>query len=900
MQWKRAGPSAISATWPSSAPSNAGAKGKELAGMAPGSSLVWQRDGTASTAEPGWNAHSTGSGWQLPGTLSALKRAGPKVSRGANTWHKPNTSPVADDGGQLVCKLPGGPASDGAAFVGNDVLHKTCYAETPATSATAVASKHTWTKGSASSLPGSRGHGAGQPPVPSSSTAIPAPSASRTWHRETVANPVGNTPQPSKATSSTGVPSPPVQVAKGQLGTTTAPRSASALSAPAPAPRKSQAAAAPHAVAARKQAMKYVRGAADSRDTPVGTTELSATLPSSHGPSGTVHGNAAAQALPRSQSLPSTCTSSNVVAAASAGDSREPGIAAGTWASTPTSTAAWPRPGPAAGAAAAVGAAAAGMMTMMASAPPVTTGASPVPAATPVGYQRRKANQLVMRRDTAGYKLKSKHQLVRRTGGAAASPVARARDRSQNGAKVGPAGRGVTPSPRKASALTPNHAVRKLRLMQAYGQGRARLQSSSSTQWLPYLAPQKKIAKVKSSNWRAGLFSSGTPVVSKVPGQKLALLYAKSGDGFTLQRAGVRALGKGGLFGPGSGSLHWTSSIAQETRLKKEAHLQAKATVAKLMRDAASGNGGDETKGTRRGGHAAATAPAVGRKRKWSTLFLSRDSGGSVGAKGPMRTPRRFRYLRPKDSGSPQTPASKLSSATVRASQGREMGFRLRKASSPLKAAVRYQARLRLARSFQNVLRRKVLRKKDELCMFFTRFGKCNTKDKGECPYVHDPDKVAVCTRWLKGACDDEACPLTHKVMPERMPVCSYFLEGLCNSESCPYRHVKVNPAAAVCKEFLRGYCPEGDQCRLKHTFICPEWEACGMCKERSTCRLHHPRVKGSNAAGSSHSRQGSRQQNEEAFMAELGAGMVTSAADGDGEGVRACHGDLVIPAFLR
>ena len=30
-------------------------------------------------------------------------------------------------------------------------------------------------------------------------------------------------------------------------------------------------------------------------------------------------------------------------------------------------------------------------------------------------------------------------------------------------------------------------------------------------------------------------------------------------------------------------------------------------------------------------------------------------------------------------------------------------------------------------------------------CMFFNRFGKCQRQDK--CPYVHDPERVAVCTR---------------------------------------------------------------------------------------------------------------------------------------------------------
>ena len=34
---------------------------------------------------------------------------------------------------------------------------------------------------------------------------------------------------------------------------------------------------------------------------------------------------------------------------------------------------------------------------------------------------------------------------------------------------------------------------------------------------------------------------------------------------------------------------------------------------------------------------------------------------------------------------------------------------------------------------------------KRKYCMFYNRFGKCNRKDK--CPFIHDPEKVAVCTR---------------------------------------------------------------------------------------------------------------------------------------------------------
>ncbi|XP_038696271.1 uncharacterized protein LOC119993287 isoform X2 [Tripterygium wilfordii] len=133
------------------------------------------------------------------------------------------------------------------------------------------------------------------------------------------------------------------------------------------------------------------------------------------------------------------------------------------------------------------------------------------------------------------------------------------------------------------------------------------------------------------------------------------------------------------------------------------------------------------------------------------------------------------------------------------------------------------------------------LAKKRKYCQFFTRFGRCN-KDDGKCPYIHDASKIAVCTKFLNGLCHNSNCKLTHKVIPERMPDCSYFLQGLCTIKSCPYRHVHVNPNAPTCEGFLRGYCAEGNECRKKHSYVCPSFEATGSCPLGSKCKLHHPK----------------------------------------------------------
>lgn len=59
---------------------------------------------------------------------------------------------------------------------------------------------------------------------------------------------------------------------------------------------------------------------------------------------------------------------------------------------------------------------------------------------------------------------------------------------------------------------------------------------------------------------------------------------------------------------------------------------------------------------------------------------------------------------------------------------------------------------------------RQRLARRQKYCQFFTRFGKCN-KDGGKCPYIHDPSKIAVCTKFLNGLCSTPNCKLTHEVL---------------------------------------------------------------------------------------------------------------------------------------
>lgn len=65
--------------------------------------------------------------------------------------------------------------------------------------------------------------------------------------------------------------------------------------------------------------------------------------------------------------------------------------------------------------------------------------------------------------------------------------------------------------------------------------------------------------------------------------------------------------------------------------------------------------------------------------------------------------------------------------------------------------------------------------KKQTICVYYTRFGVCKRGD-GKCLYIHDPEKVAVCTKFLRGSCSDPACHLTHKVRIVVAEFCSILL----------------------------------------------------------------------------------------------------------------------------
>jgi hypothetical protein len=71
---------------------------------------------------------------------------------------------------------------------------------------------------------------------------------------------------------------------------------------------------------------------------------------------------------------------------------------------------------------------------------------------------------------------------------------------------------------------------------------------------------------------------------------------------------------------------------------------------------------------------------------------------------------------------------------------------------------------------------------------------------------VHDKTKVAVCLKFLRGACDNADCPLSHTADQAKMPMCMYFVRGRCDKGAeCVFAHVQVAPDAPVCQDFVKG-----------------------------------------------------------------------------------------------
>uniref|UniRef100_A0A8C9Q206 Zinc finger CCCH domain-containing protein 3 n=1 Tax=Spermophilus dauricus TaxID=99837 RepID=A0A8C9Q206_SPEDA len=185
--------------------------------------------------------------------------------------------------------------------------------------------------------------------------------------------------------------------------------------------------------------------------------------------------------------------------------------------------------------------------------------------------------------------------------------------------------------------------------------------------------------------------------------------------------------------------------------------------------------------------------------------------------------------------------ANKLSKTASRPGDGGPSPLPATGRMDPTSSCSRSHASRAIQRSLAIIRQARQKReKRKEYCMYYNRFGRCNHGER--CPYIHDPEKVAVCTRFVRGTCKktDGTCPFSHHVSKEKMPVCSYFLKGICSNSDCPYSHVYVSRKAEVCSDFLKGYCPLGAKCKKKHTLLCPDFARRGACPRGTLCQLLH------------------------------------------------------------
>lgn len=111
------------------------------------------------------------------------------------------------------------------------------------------------------------------------------------------------------------------------------------------------------------------------------------------------------------------------------------------------------------------------------------------------------------------------------------------------------------------------------------------------------------------------------------------------------------------------------------------------------------------------------------------------------------------------------------------------------------------------------------------------------------CAYQHDPNKIAICWKFLQGSCPNtaETCALSHDPTPNRAPLCVHFANnGRCTRQNCPFPHVRVGARQGVCRDFaVLGYCEKGLDCEHQHVRECPDFAEKGECKIKG-CKLPH------------------------------------------------------------
>jgi hypothetical protein len=223
--------------------------------------------------------------------------------------------------------------------------------------------------------------------------------------------------------------------------------------------------------------------------------------------------------------------------------------------------------------------------------------------------------------------------------------------------------------------------------------------------------------------------------------RKRHTIYTRSTNGYSLRKSKVLSVG--------GSHLKWSKSIERDSRKANEEATLAVAAYSKKESEKQSGQNNTST----------ASRNHLARERvfRFGSLRYKMDSS--------RRTLQRISDVDSPCSGpSENGKGVKRPFIPKRLVIGNEEYVRFGNGNQLVrdpKKRTRVLANEKVRWSLHNARLR--LAKKKKYCQFFTRFGKCN-KDDGKCPYVHDPSKIAVCTKFLNGLCANANCKLTHKV----------------------------------------------------------------------------------------------------------------------------------------
>ncbi|KAK9270172.1 hypothetical protein L1049_025748 [Liquidambar formosana] len=274
---------------------------------------------------------------------------------------------------------------------------------------------------------------------------------------------------------------------------------------------------------------------------------------------------------------------------------------------------------------------------------------------------------------------------------------------------------------------------------------------------LPQLFPWKRATYWRSFMQNSAIIPNSLSTISRklLLSRKRDTVYTRSTHGFSLRKSKVLSVG--------GSSLKWSKSIEKHS---KKANEEATLAVAAAERKRREQNGaGCIISGAKTRNHSF-------RERifRIGSVRYRMDSS--------KRTLQRISDDESSGPAALQEKNAKKSYVPRRLVIGNDEYVRIGNGNQLIrdpKKRVRILASEKVRWSLHTARHR--LAKKRKYCQFYTRFGKCN-KDDGKCPYIHDPSKIAVCTKFLNGLCSNPSCKLTHKVIPERMQDCFYFLQG--------------------------------------------------------------------------------------------------------------------------